>query len=342
MKALQLVAPKRLEMGTLPDPPDPGPDEVLVRLRSTGVCGSDMHTFSEGHIAGLEPEYPCVLGHEPAGEVVECGRGVSDLPSGAKVAVEPFVVRADCEFTRTGRQNLALHHAFMGKDYDGALREFAVMPRRNLVPVPDAMTFGDAAFIEPLSVVLHTVELAELRLGESVAVIGAGPIGLIAVAVARLSGASVVVAADRVPHRVRRAAQLGATAAVNVSDESPVGAVMDLTGVGAHVVIDAAGTADSINSAIACLRPGGRMVLVGIPSRSDIPVNFWTALDREARIHVQKRSNGNDHDALRLLERGLIRSADIMSHRFPLERGQEAFEMIAGYRDEVIKPLIEW
>ena len=329
-------------MGTLPDPRDPGPGEVLVRLRSTGVCGSDMHTFTEGSIAGLEATYPSVLCHEPAGEVVENGPGVSDLPLGARVAVEPFVVRTECEFTRTGRQNLALHHAFMGKDYEGALREFAVMPRRNLIPIPEAMTFADAAFIEPLAVILHTFELAELRMGEYVAVIGTGPIGLIAVAVAKLSGASLVVAADKLAHRLERATKLGATAAVSVEQDSPVDAVMDLTGVGAHVVIDAAGTADSINSAIACLRPGGRMVLVGIPSQSDIPVDFWTALDREARIHVQKRSNGNDHDALRLLERGLIRSDDIMSHRFPLERGQEAFETMAAYSDGVIKPLIEW
>ena len=342
MKALQLVAPQRLEMGTLPDPRDPGPGEVLVRLRATGVCGSDMHTFSEGSVAGTTASYPSVLGHEPAGEVVETGPGVTDLPAGTKVAVEPFVVRAECEFTRTGRQNLALNNAFMGKDYPGSLREYAVMPRRNLVPIPSSLSFADAAFIEPLAVVLHTFELAELRMGESVAVIGTGPIGLIAVAVAKLAGASVVIAADRLAHRLERAANLGAAATVDVSTESPIDAVMDLTGCGAHVVVDAAGNAESINAAISCLRPAGRMVLVGIPSESLIPVNFWTALDREARIHVQKRSNGNDHDALDLLERGLIRSEDIMSHRFPLERGQEAFELFAGYRDGVIKPLIEW
>ncbi len=342
MKALQLVAPQRLEVGALPDPRDPGPGEVLVRLRATGVCGSDMHTFSEGSIAGADAVYPSVLGHEPSGEVVEAGPDVRDLPSGTKVAVEPFVVRAECEFTRTGRCNLALNHAFMGKDYPGAMREYALMPRRNLVPIPDSMTFADAAFIEPLAVVLHTFELAELRMGESVAVIGTGPIGLIAVTVAKLAGASVIVAADKLPHRLVRATKLGATATVNVTNESPVDAVMDLTECGAHVVVDAAGNSDSINHAIACLRPGGRMVLVGIPSASTVPVNFWTALEREARIHVQKRSNGNDHDALQLLERGLVRSGDIMSHRFPLERGQEAFDLFAAYRDGVIKPLIYW
>ena len=342
MKALQLVAPQKLEMGVLPDPPDPGPGEVLVRLRSTGVCGSDMHVFSEGGIGGIEAEYPSVLCHEPGGEVVECGPGVVGLSGGDKVAIEPFVVRAECEFTRTGRKNLALAHEFMGKDFPGALREFAVMPRCNLIEIPEPMTFADAAFVEPVAVLLHTYELAELKMGETVAVVGAGPIGLIAVAVARISGASVIVAADRIAHRLERATALGATAAVDVRSDSPADAVMDLTQCGAHVVVDAAGTAESINTSLACLRPGGRMVLVGIPSAASVPLPLWTALDREARIHVQKRSNGNDHDALDLIRRGAIHTNDIISHRFPMEQGQEAFDMMAAYREGVIKPLIEW
>ena len=342
MTALQLVAPQRLEMGSIPDPKDPGAGEVLVRLRACGVCGSDMHAFTEGMIAGTPAVYPSVLGHEPAGEVVELGKGVADLPRGAKVAVEPFVVRKECEFTRSGRQNLALAADFMGREIPGSLREFVVMPRRNLVRMPDSMTFADAAFIEPLAVLLHSYELAGLRMGESVAVIGTGPIGLIAVALAKISGASTIVAADRLDHRLERARALGADAAVNVTRGSAAEAVMDLTGCGAHVVIDGAGKPDSINAGLACLRPGGRMVIVGIPSESSVPVNLWTALDREATIHVQKRSNGNDHEALKLLERGLIHTGDIISHRFPLERGQEAFETMAGYRDGIIKPLIEW
>ena len=342
MKALQLIAPQRLEMAELPDPPEPGPGEVLVRLRATGVCGSDVHTFRDGSIAGAEADYPCVLGHEPGGEVAAVGPGVGDLAPGARVAVEPFVVRAECEFTRTGRQNLALANEFMGRDIPGALREYAVLPRRNLLRIPDGMTFADAAFVEPLAVLLHSYRLSGLRMGEAVAVMGTGPIGLIAVALAKLAGAAVIVAADRVEHRLACARRLGADAAVNVERDSPAAAVMDLTGRGAHVVIDAAGKRESINNAIACLRPGGRLVLVGIPSERAVAVNLWAALDREATILVQKRSNGNDHEALDLLKRGLVRAQDIISHRFALERGQEAFEMMADYREGVIKPLIEW
>lgn len=342
MKALQLVAPQTLEMGTLPDPPEPGSGEVLVRLRSTGVCGSDMHMFSEGGIAGTPASYPCVLGHEPAGEVAATGPGVTDLAVGTKVAVEPFIVRAECEFVRSGRQNLALDHHFMSREVPGALREYAVLPRRNLLEIPAELSFADAAFIEPLAVILHSLELAELKMGESVAVIGAGPIGLIAVAASKLAGAAPVVSADRIAHRLRHATRLGAAAAVDVDREPPADAVMDLTGHGAHVVIDAAGTAESVNNALACLRPGGRLVVVGIPATETVPLNFWRALDREARIYVQKRSNGNDHAALELLERGAIHAQDFISHRFPLDRGQEAFDTMAGYRDGVIKPLIEW
>ncbi len=342
MKALKLVAQRRLEMGELPNPPDPGPDEALVRLRSTGVCGSDMHFFSEGVIAGRPADYPRVLCHEPAGEVLAVGRDVADLPVGTKVAVEPAIVREECEFTRTGHPNKALHGLFLGGDVPGALREYAVMPRRNLLAMPVGMTFADAAFVEPLAVLLHSMELADLRLGESVAVMGAGPIGLLAVAVSKLCGAAKVVVTDRIEHRLRRARDIGADAAVNIDKESPVDAVMDLTQFGVHVVFDAAGKPDSIRNALNCLRPGGCLVLIGIPSASPVPVDFWRAMDVEATIKVQRRSNGNDHDALELMKRGAIRSDSIISHRFPLEKGQEAFEMMESYRDGVIKPLIEW
>ena len=329
-------------MGELPDPPEPGPGEALVRLRSTGVCGSDMHFFSEGGIAGYPADYPRVLCHEPGGEVLAVGADIDDLPVGAKVAVEPAIVREECEFSRKGHPNKARHGSFLGGDVPGALREYALMPRRNLLAMPAGMTFADASFVEPLAVLLHSMELADLRLGESVAVMGAGPIGLLAVAVSKLCGASTVIVADRIEHRLKRAVELGADAAVNIARESPVDAVMDLTKLGAHVVFDAAGKPDSIHNALGCLRPGGRMVLIGIPSASPVPVDFWRAMAVEATIKVQRRSNGNDHDALDLLKRGAIRSDSIVSHRFPLEKGQEAFETMEAYRDGVIKPLIEW
>ena len=146
------------------DPPDPGPREVLVRMRAVGICGSDMHFYSDGGIAGSDALYPMVLGHEPAGEIVEVGPGVEDVRVGMRVAVEPAISCGRCEGCRSGRHNLCDDSVFMGGlQIPGSLREYAVVPARNVAVVPDEMTFADATVVEPLAVLLHTLELVKLQ-----------------------------------------------------------------------------------------------------------------------------------------------------------------------------------
>lgn len=324
------------------EPLDPGPGEAFVRIRAVGLCGSDMHFYNEGGIAGKDARYPMVLGHEPGGEVASVGEGVEHLKPGMKIAIEPAMLSAQCELSRQGRRNLSENITFLGGlTVPGALRQYAVIPAENCLPLPDTMSFSDAAFIEPLAVLLHSVELADLCLGETVAVMGAGPIGLIAVQAAKLAGASKVVVADKVPYRLKKALELGADAVVDIRKEDAAEAARDLCHLGVHVVFDAAGKSESINTAIECLRPGGRLVLIGIPSNQLVELAMWEALDKEITITAQKRSNGNDHAALDLMKRGLIRSEPIMTHHVPLAEGHKAFEMMAEYSDEVIKPVIE-
>ena len=168
MEALQLVAPREMEVRTMPDPPDPGPWEVAVRIRAVGVCGSDMHFYLEDGCAGTPAAYPQVLGHEPAGEVVAVGPGVDDLKVGDRVAIEPAISCSRCEYCRAGRRNLCEYIQFMGGiQLPGLLREYAVVPRENALKVPDAMSFVDAAAIEPVAVLLHARNLAQLQLGET-------------------------------------------------------------------------------------------------------------------------------------------------------------------------------
>ncbi len=150
----------------MPDPPDPGPGEVVVRLRAVGVCGSDMHFYLEESCAGTPAAYPQVLGHEPAGEIAAVGAGVEDLKPGDRVAVEPAISCGACELCRSGRRNLCENIVFMGGiQLPGLLREYAVMPRENALKVPSEMSFATAATIEPLAVLLHSMNLAELKLG---------------------------------------------------------------------------------------------------------------------------------------------------------------------------------
>src|SRR5947209_18469369 len=191
MNSIQLVAPRQLEARQMPMPPDPGAGEVLVRLRAVGICGSDMHWYKEGGIGASLAAYPSVLGPEPAGEIVAIGKGVDAVQVGQRVVVEPAITCGHCEFCRSGHHNNCIASIFMGSpQMPGLFRDYAVMPQRNVVPIPDSMSFTTATIIEPLSVILHILELVDIRLGDTVAVMGAGPVGLLTASVARIAGAS--------------------------------------------------------------------------------------------------------------------------------------------------------
>jgi len=327
----------------MPNPPEPGPGEILIRVRAVGICGSDLHYYLEGSCAGFPADYPCVLGHEPAGEVEAAGPSVEHLRPGARVAIEPAIVCGGCEFCRAGRHNLCENILFMGgREAPGFLREWAVIPAANAVPIPDSVSFAAATVIEPLAVILHAFELAPVQPEQTVAVMGAGPVGLLAAAVARAAGAGRVIVTDRVPHRLALAREMGASDVVDICRDSPAEAILDLTGGrGAHVIVDAAGKPDSLNPALRALRPGGSILLIGIPSESSTGLDLHTAMIREATLHVVKRSNRNDHAALRLIESGQVRADLLVTHRLALAETDRAFATVAAYADGVGKAVVE-
>ncbi len=343
MQSAQLVAQRTIELRDMPDPPDPGPGEVTVRVRAVGICGSDMHYYLEGGCAGYPAQYPSVLGHEPAGEVIAVGAGVEGLAEGARVAIEPAITCGRCEFCRAGRHNLCENVVFMGGvQTPGLLREYATIPAVNAVAIPAGMGYAVATVVEPLAVILHALELTHLEAGETVAVMGAGPIGLLAAAVARMAGAGRVIVADRIGPRLALAREMGADLAVDITRESVVEAILDSTGgKGAHLIIDAAGKPDSLNPALRAVRAGGRVVLIGIPSDTITGVDLHAAMHREAAIYTLKRSNHNHHAAIQLIESGKIPAGKLVTHRFPLSRADSAFSTIAGYADGVAKAVVE-
>jgi L-iditol 2-dehydrogenase len=343
MQSAQLVAPRRIELRRMADPRDPGPGEVTVRVRAVGICGSDMHYYLEGGCAGSPARYPSVLGHEPAGEVIAVGSGVESASVGSRVAIEPAITCGGCEFCRRGRHNLCENVVFMGGlQAPGLMRELATIPAGNVVPIPDALSFAAATVVEPLAVILHALELTHLEAGEAVAVMGAGPIGLLSAAVARMAGAGRVIIADRITARLALARELGADLTVDITRESVVEAILDSTGGrGAHLILDAAGKPDSLNPALRALRPGGRIVLIGIPSDALTEVDLHTAMHREATLYVLKRSNRNDHAAIHLIESGQIAAEKLVTHRFALDRADRAFATVAEYADGVAKAVVE-
>jgi len=325
----------------MPLPADPGPNEVLVKVRSVGICGSDMHWYLDGSIYGFPATYPLVLGHEPAGEVVAAGKLVSGLRAGDRVSLEPTISCGHCEYCLRAEQNNCVQSQFMGSpQHPGLLREYALVPAYNAELVPENFSYTQASLIEPVAVIMHMLELVQIHPGDSVGVLGAGPIGLLAAAVARHCGASQILIADKLPHRVQMALDQGATAAVPLQQFPEL--VGDKTrGRGVDLAIDAAGAAETINAGLAVTRLGGTLVLIGIPRQVPIGVDLFSAMAKEIRIQPLKRSNHRSKPAIALLAAGAIPEA-IVTHRVDVEQAPAAFQTLAEYRDGIGKLAIEF
>lgn len=323
----------------MPAPPDPGPGEILVKLRAIGICGSDMHWYVDGSVYGASAVYPQVLGHEPAGEIVGVGRGVSHLKPGDRIAIEPTISCGHCEWCLRGQHNNCCASAFMGSPQaPGLLREYAVIPAHNATLVPENFSYTQASLIEPVAVIMHMLELIEIRAGQTVAVLGAGPIGLLAAAVARKAGASQIFVADKLPHRIRMAQEQGAIAAP-ISKFAQL--IADHTrGRGVDISIDAAGAPETINIALAVTTFSGTFVLIGIPTATPVPVDLFSVQAKEIRFQPLKRSNHQSQPAVALLASGAIPES-IVTHRVGIEQAPEAFQMLAEYRDNVGKLVVE-
>lgn len=335
------MAPRTLEVVETPLAPDPGPGEILLKLRSVGICGSDMHWYLEGNIYGYPASYPQILGHEPAGEVALVGPDVTNLKPGDRVSIEPTISCGHCEYCLLGQHNNCVRGLFMGSpQWPGLLREYATLPAHNATLVPASFNYTQASLIEPVAVIMHLLEMVEIRAGDTVAVLGAGPMGLLAAAVARKAGATQVLVADKLPHRIQMALDQGAATAVPIEQFRE--AVLDKTrGRGVDLAIDCAGADQTINTALAVTRLGGTFVLLGIPNHVPVPVDLYSLQAKEILFQPVKRSNHRSGPAITLLASGAIPES-IVTHRVSLEQSPAAFEMLAGYRDGVGKLAVEF
>jgi len=343
MRSVPLVAHRRLELIESPMPDGPRPGELLVRMRAVGLCGSDLHWWGEGRIHTKPAAYPQILGHEPAGEIVEVGAGVTGWKPGDRVSLEPSLTCGHCELCIAGRHNLCVHSRFMGgPDAYGFLRDYVTIPAHNADPVSAKLSYHEATLMEPVAVWVHVYELAPVRMGDIVVVLGCGSIGSIGIAMGRSAGAGMILACDRVPHRVELARAMGADVAVNTANEDFLDAVMTWTkGRGADVIFDAAGDPATINLGIRCARAGARFVLIGIPVPLEFNVDLHTAMDKELNLQIMKRSNHKGRAASELIASGAIPTS-LITHALPLAKAQEGFEMAHDYRDGVGKLLFDF
>ncbi len=342
MKAVQLMAKRRLDLVDLPKP-EPNPGEALIRVESVGVCGSDMHYYEEGRIGAQEITSPVVLGHEYAGVVEAVGAETDPGLVGKRVAVEPGRPCLTCEWCRSGNYNVCRGMAFPGgPGCDGALSEYYTAPAAFCFPVPESIDAREAALIEPLAVAVHGLELADLKPGETAAVLGLGPLGLLMAQVAGLAGVGCVYGSDLLDYRVEAGRRYGVDVAFNAGSEDTVERIMDETkGRGVDVVFDMARSSDTIGIACHVARPGGRCVLVGISGQENDSVPVSVARRKELTLRWCRRFKNNFPTAIDLVAEGRIDLKSLITHSFPLERTAEAFELVSRTEDGVLKASID-
>jgi L-iditol 2-dehydrogenase len=321
---------------------DPGPGEVQVRVEAVGICGSDVHSYSEGAIGDTACVYPMVLGHEPAGTVLKTGAGVTGWSPGDRAALEPAIYCYHCEFCRTGRHNVCEKIRFLSTPGNaGFFREFVNLPVENLLPVPAGMSFEMATLFEPLAVALHSLGIAQIEDGDTVAVFGAGPIGLLTIASLKAAHAGRIWAVEPMAHRRELALEMGADEALDPNAyDAAQQIVLDTGGRGVDCGIDCAAKEDTINQAARAARNAGRIVLTGIHSAAHVPFEISPMRRKELAVLNVRRSNHESEAALELLAERPEWFAPLLTHKRPLEQVQEAFEIVEPYADGVGKMIV--
>jgi L-iditol 2-dehydrogenase len=342
MKAAHFTGLRELSICEVPEPRLTHPDWVLVRIDRVGVCGSDVHYYTEGGIGDQILQYPASVGHECSGTIVEIGANVTGLKVGDRVAIDPAISCGKCDQCRAGRPNTCRKLKFMGSpgEAPGAVAELSVLPAENCFPIPETLSLDQAALAEPLSIGLHAVQLADLRPGVRYAITGVGPIGLSVLSCAKALVEGTAYVTDLLDSRLATARQCGADWTANASRDD-VAAIAQREPYGLDVMFECSGDMTCVDQAMTLLTPGGTLVLVGIPSQRRASFDVHVMRRKELTFKNVRRQRRCLAPVVELIAQGRIDPDPLLTHRFPLERIREAFELVAAYRDGVIKAVVD-
>jgi L-iditol 2-dehydrogenase len=346
MRVAKVVAPRQIRLEDAPVP-SPGPGEVLVRIKSVGVCGSDLLYYAHGRVGELQLSGGHILGHEVAGVVEALGPDTDGPAPGTPVVVDPAIpcgghLQSRCRYCAAGHPNLCRHLKFLGSPpTPGALREYLTHPSHLVLPLPAGTTFPVGAVSEALGVTIYAVDLSHLRVGESAAVFGCGPIGLLIARVAQLGGASCILASEPLEHRRRAASLFGVAAAFDPEGDDVVRAIRERTGGdGVDVAFEAAGSETATVQAMDAVRPGGTLVLVGYWEADQVTLPGIRAMRKGLTIRFVRRMRHTFPRALELVRQGLVNLPALISHEFKLSDVAEAFARAEKRSPDFLKTVV--
>jgi len=352
MKAAVLTGIRQMEITDVPKPLIKNDTDVLLKIEVVGVCGSDVHYYLTGRIGSHVVTYPYLVGHECSATVEAVGKKVKHVKPGDEVAVEPAISCHNCPQCKMGRENTCCKLKFLGtpgppttdfggREGNGCLCEYIVMPEENCLATKGRLSLEQAALCEPFAIGVYVIKQSRPAQNAKIAILGSGPIGLSCLVAARIQGAGAIYMTDKLDYRVDFALKTGATCAGNPDKCDVVKTILEMEPSGVDIACECAGEQETIDEAIELLRPGGLLMLVGIPQVERVSFAIDKIRRKEITIINVRRQNRCTEEAIGLVASGKAKIDSFATHRFKLEQAKDAFDLAADYRDAVIKAMIE-
>jgi L-iditol 2-dehydrogenase len=344
MKAMMLTGIRQMEMKNIPDPVIMNPKDVKIKMSVVGICGSDIHYYTQGAIGSQIVEYPFTVGHEGAGVVTEVGKAVKRVKPGDSIAIEPAMPCWKCDQCLTGRHHTCRHLKFLGcpGQAEGCLSEYIVMPEESCFPLAKNLTPDHGAISEPQAIGVYAVKRAGDVKGLRIGILGFGPIGMSVMLAARAKYADYFFVTDTIDQRLSVAIKEGASFTGNPNKKDIVTEILKKETLGMDVVFECCGQQEALDQAIKILKPGGKLIVIGIPEFDRWSIDVETTRRREISLHFIRRQVDCVQPTLDMMENGLINIANMVTHRFPFSKTKEAFDLVAAYSDGVMKAMIDF
>ncbi|MBT4288473.1 MAG: alcohol dehydrogenase catalytic domain-containing protein [Deltaproteobacteria bacterium] len=342
MKSVTLTDLKTLEIKLISKPVIRKPGDVLLKISAVGICGSDIHYFEKGKIGNQIVQYPFTIGHECTAVVAEVGNQVTDLSPGTLVAVEPNIYCGHCSQCLIGRHHTCLNSTFLGcpGQAEGCLVEYLIMPQECCIPLGKGIKPIEGALIEPLSIGAYAVQLGGNLEEKKIGILGSGPIGLSILQALKKFQPATIYVTDKRGYRLKAARTLGSNWQGNPESIDIVKKIVEEEPDLLDVVFECCGDSEALDQAVDLLKPGGKLLLVGIPETNHVSFNINSLRRKEICIQNVRRQNDCIHEAIKILKANPIFAETMVTHHFTMANTAEAFELVSKYQDGVIKAVI--
>ncbi len=340
---MRLTGIRQMEMFDVPNPEIVNDTDVLIRMTTVGVCGSDVHYYVSGKIGSQVVEYPFTVGHEGAGVIEKVGNAVFKLKPGDRIAIDPAMSCGECDQCLGGRPHTCRKLRFLGcpKQAEGCLSEYIVMPEKSCFLLPDTLSLDEGALSEPLTIGVYAVKLSQMKPGMTIGILGSGPIGLSVLTAASIMTPSKVFMTDKLDYRLDFAKRFGAIWTGNPTKINVVSEIKKAEPLLLDMIFECCGQQDAIDQSFQLLKPGGKLMIIGIPETSKYTFPIDDMRRNEICIQNVRRQNESLDDCLQLLESKKVDVGFWATHRFKLSETKKAFDLVADYQDGVVKAMIE-